>query len=266
MTPTEKLTLKPYELNRSHKDLENLFPIMYAAKYGITTFITNCLSELSPEELIVIINLTNDNKLTALHFACRYGQTATVEALLSFGALSTKTQGLQQLPIHMAFSDKNDLITCQKLFELLFETGHLTEKTALNQTIGHLAAEKNAVSVLMAIHAISPTLLMAKDNLSMPPLLSAVINNQKEATDYLLTISDINATNSIGQNALHIAAKYATLEVFTRLLPHFDIEQRDSENHSVLDLAKASNQVSKLPLIEQALKNQSNQQETLTRI
>lgn len=249
MNPKERLSIRQYDLKVTYSELEDLHPLTYAAKYGVTDYIETILSGLDTVELGVIVNQANSNGLTPLHFACRYGQIGAVNQLLSHGALSKPTMSSGQFPIHMIFNDKNELETCEALFLLLQKDG-IEFKTLLNENVAHLAALKGSVNILKIINDQNPKLLNCKDNLSTTPLLTAVINNKIDAAKYLIQVSDINIRSSNLQNALHIAAKNSSLAMLELLLPHFDIYLRDGAGYSALDIVKFTKQQDKEKLME----------------
>ncbi|MEI7489127.1 MAG: ankyrin repeat domain-containing protein [Chryseobacterium sp.] len=239
MRPEEMLESSIFDLKSTYLDLDHLTPISFAAKYGLPNFIVLNLSKLTLDETTDLLGLTNPSGLTALHFACRYGHVQAAKALIDHGSPILKTTSLRLFPIHMLFSDKNNLKTCEELFNLfLNDKTWITERTSMNETVAHLAASKGATQILMVIKAVAPALLNAKDNHSMPPLLRAVLNNQIEAAEYLLENSDVNQKNSKEQNALHIAVTSSSLEMMMAMLPHFDSSSPDNEGNSALDLAK----------------------------
>lgn len=262
MTPKERLSIKQYDLNATYDELDNLHPLAYAAKYGVIDFIETTFSSLGSEELGLILNQSNSNGLTALHFACRYGQVELVNLLLSYGVLSKPTKSSGQFPIHMIFNDKIDLETCEALFLQLQKQG-VEIKTFLNESVAHLAALKNSVNILKIINDVNPNLLNCKDTLSMTPLLTAVVNNQIDAAKYLIQVSNINIKNSKSQNALHIAAKSSSVEMLELLLPSFDIYLRDGEGHSALDIVKSTKQEDKEKLIDYWAETPANQEISL---
>lgn len=250
MSPRERLMLKKYDLEIVHDELDNLDPLSYAAKHGVIEFIEATLLNLSPEKLKLIINQANVYGLSALHFACRYGQIEIVTLLRAYGALSQPTKSLGLFPVHMIFRDQNDEAKSSALL-LLFPTKDISEKTFLNESVAHMAASKNFVSILQILKGIDPHLLNGKDNFSMTPLLTAVTHNQIEAAKYLLEASDFNQKNSKSQNALHIAAKSSNTKMFELLLPYFDVALLDGEGNTALDLVKATQQKEKENLMNQ---------------
>lgn len=257
MTPFETLATKPYDLNVIFDELDNLHPLAYAAKYGVIDYIKTTLSGLDSGELGLIINQSNSNGLTALHFACRYGQVESVKLLIFYRALSNPTKSSGQFPIHMIFNDKNDLEHCEALFLLLKEQG-VEVKTSSSESIAHFAAAKNSVNILKIINDENPNLINCKDNLSMTPLLTAVVNNQIDAVIYLIKICNINIKNSKQQNALHIAAKSSNVKMLELLLPYFAINLPDGEGNSALDIVRSTKQHDKESLINKWIDSDPN--------
>jgi len=234
-----KLWNKEFDLMQTHSELEDFFPISYAAKYGDVEYIVSKLSKLDDKEKNRLLQLSSSQGLTPLHYACVYGQVETAKALITCGASLYKATSLGLLPIHLIFGDRNDLNKCQVLFDLfLNRKDWIAKRTSSNETIAHFSAVKGAVEILKVIQSIAPELLNAKNNQSVTPLLAAVLNNQIEAAKYLLANSDIHLSNSKGQNALHTAVLASSVETMLAVLPYFDIHTTDNEKNSALDLAR----------------------------
>lgn len=258
MRPNEKLASQPFDLKQTYRELDDLPPILYAAKHGIVGFIDSQLSQCTEEEKVSLLGTSNAAGLTALHYACLYGHVETTKALIGHGAPILKASSLQLLPIHLIFNDRNDINSCVALFNLFINPQDwITKTTNANENLAHLAAAKGAIEILKAIKAIAPGLLNAKDNQSLTPLLRAVLNNQLEVTDYLLHHSDAQQKNSKGQNALHIAVLSSSNEMMNMLLPYFDCHATDNENHSALELAKKYGKTNKQEIIEKYIDHNS---------
>lgn len=247
MTPKDRLLNKEIDLNKNYQELDNLSPLLFAAKHGVAEFIESTLSGLPQDKIKGLISATNAEGFSALHFACRYGQVKAVKCLLNFGAQASVVSSLGYLPIHMIFSDKNDRETTEQLFELFMnDPVGLQARTSSNESIAHLAASKGYTNILKYLQSHAPKLLNSKDNQSMTPLLTAVLNNQIETVKYLLDNSDASLTNSKGQNALQIAAQFSTTEMFVSLLPYFDKNLIDNEKNTALDFAKQNEDEEKI--------------------
>ena len=250
MQPEEKLANKELDLGQVYPDLDNLTPILYAAKHGAHDFIEFCLSRASAIQRSMLLDFSNPAGLTALHYACLYGHVQTAKRLIEYGAPMFKTTSLQMLPIHMIFGDQNSVTSCEMLFHLFLKHPELmSKKTSSNETVAHQAASKGAVDILKVVKSIEPGLLRAKDNYSLTPLLRGVLGNQVEVVKYLLNHSDLNQKNSKGQNALHVAVLSSSVEMVTLLLPYFDSHTPDNDNHSSLHLAEIYGHKDKLDVM-----------------
>ena len=226
-------------LDKSYNELGNLTPIMFAAKHGEVEYIESKIKLLSIEQVQEFLEKTTRPGLTALHFAALYGQVNSAKLLLSLGASQVAQSSLGHLPIHMSFNDKHSEDTINKLFDIFKDCDDaLIRKTNSKETVAHFAASKGLISILEYLHSKKPDLLNVKDNQSMTPLLSAVLSNQIETVKYLHSNSDNQIATSSGQNALHIAAKFSTVEMLEFLLPLYDVDMIDNEKHTALDLAK----------------------------
>lgn len=250
----QKLRQQAFKLSETYPELDFLHPIAYAAKIGDEGYIVSALSPLSDEEKVSVLGLTNHQGLTPLHFACLYGKVEAAEALISLGASEDKTTLLGFLPAHLIFSDNHDLPTCQALFYLFRNSiDWLSMRNNAGETIAHLAAIKGAVDILRTIKGIKPELLNRKDNFAQTPLMKAVLNNQLKTAQFLLENSDIQQVNSKGRSALHLAVLSSSIEMMTLVLPYFDVNTPDYENHSPLELSVAYGFVEKEKVLQHAL-------------
>ena len=75
-----------FSLESPYKALDNLYPLMYAAKYNDVLFIKTAIETLTLEEKAKLINLTNKSGLTALHFAALYHSKDSIALLLAHNA------------------------------------------------------------------------------------------------------------------------------------------------------------------------------------
>lgn len=254
MTPAQKLASQQYKLDKAYKELDDMYPLSYAAKYGVNDYLEGVLLGDSNDGFSEKVNLTNENELTALHFACRYGHILATKMLLDKGARHTPTKMTGLYPIHMIFSDRVEPQISAELFQLLVgHRGDVKARTLQNESVAHFAAEKGIVAVLEFVKGQAPKLLESTDNHSIAPLLSAVMKNQIEAATYLLNNSNSSVMNSKSQNALHIAVLNANEQMVEALLPHFDITEHDGEGHTALELAEKTHQQEKVAIIKNAL-------------
>lgn len=250
MTPLKTLNEENYQLDKNYKELEGLTPIMFAAKYGLGTYIDEKLSGLSNSLKSQILAKTNDGGLTALHFAARYGNLEETQLLLELGASPCISSKLGQLPIHSAFSQNKDLRSLRDVFDCLSvykQTLSVSNKNG--DTVAHYAAQRGLVDVLTTLHSIDNTLLNNKNDLGRTPLFIAILSNQAEATRYLLNVCEKTITDNRARNALHYATLYGSKEVFSIVLPCLPVDLSDNEKFTALQYAIESKQLDKVSLL-----------------
>ena len=237
MKPADFLK-KSFNLTKTYAELGNLTPVTFAARHGMVDYIQSKLALLSEKQVQTILAQTNSAGLTALHFSALYGQIESIQTLLNLGASPTAKSSLGHMPIHLIFNDKNDTDKMTQLFEI-FKTNNeaLVAKTNSKDNVAHLAAIKGQIGILKSIQIEAPNMFDSKNNQGMTPLHTAILNNQFTSLQYLYEHCDNQLTNSIGQNALHLAAKFSIPEVLEFLLPLYDVNQIDNEKHTALDLA-----------------------------
>lgn len=254
MNPLEIINGQNYPLHRASKDLDNLTPLMFAAKYGLSDYIDNKLSSIQDNEIKSdLLAITNEGGLTSLHFACLYGHVEAIKVLLKHGASISTPSKLGQLPIHSLFSQHNDIQNIKDIFTLLCkDNSQLLAANYNGDIVAHLAAQRGIVDILNYIYSIEPNCLNKKNNQSMTPLLLAVLNNQLDATNYLLNKSDITIRDNNRRNALHYAALYSTSEVLKTTLVHFPINSVDANQKKPLDYARANRNLEKITLLQEA--------------
>lgn len=250
MNPLEILNTEKHRLDTNYEKLEGLTPIMYAAKYGLGTYIDKNLSGLDDVLKSQILAKTNVGGLTALHFAARYGQLKETELLLKHGASPFIHSKLGQLPIHSAFTQNKDLQSMKEIFNRLSVYKQtLSLANNYGDTVAHFAAERGLVDVLTTLHSIDADLLNKKNGHGRTPLLTAISSNQAEATRYLLGIGDKTITDNRGRNALHYATLYGSTEVFSMVLPCIPVNHCDNEKYTALQYATDNKQQDKISLL-----------------
>lgn len=255
MKQEASINSEDFSLQKPAPNLEGLYPLCFAAKYGLSDYIKNKTKTMSKEDRLDALSLSNENHFTALHYACRYGHTDTVALLLSLGAKNEPTLTQRNYPIHLIFSYVNQLETCDALFEKLVaaQPSNLQLRDVTDTTVAHLAAQKGAVNILEKIAKQDPGQLNFKNNQSITPLMAALLANQKGSVQYLLDNSDIQLRNSRGLNAFHIAAQHATPEIISLMLPYFASTMTQYDKDLVCDALNHRDEKGVSELVAQAL-------------
>lgn len=204
MNAAETLNSSTWNLSETHSELENLHPITFAAKYGLAGYIKATLPTDANERLEVL-KQSNRSEMCALHFACLNGHLETIEALLELGTPSDHPSKLGYYPIHLIFDNRvpTDIEAAFALF--IKHQATLYKPTRAKENLAHFAARFGIVSILKLIENQQPHLFDQKSRASLTPLMEAILNNQEVAVSYLVTVSNLESTNSDGQTALDYA-------------------------------------------------------------
>ncbi len=245
--PLERFSKQEFDLKQSYKDLDNLTPVMFAARYGLNNKLCELLKPLDDSERDQILSAKNQGGLTPLHFAARYGQIETTRLLLKYGASPLIASNLAQLPIHSAFNENNSIDTIRTIVQCLM--GDKDSISICNQegdTVAHFAAAFDLTDILKQLHEMDVNLLNKTNNRQSPPLFIAILSNKLDAIEYLLTVTDLTLTDSRGRNALHYAAIYGTDEVLQKIIPYFSVNSIDGEHCTALYFIIKDQQISKM--------------------
>lgn len=233
----------------------NLSAIHYAAQQGYNRFIEN--QSIISED---VINEWDNYGMTPLHKAAIQGYLFTVQALLTKGANAHKTNAQKQLPIHSAlfvpiFCEEEILQNKEKIVrELLpFTPEVLTMQDTDGNTIVHLLATNRFDSIITQLIDMNPQLAFIKNNASLYPIHTAILNQQFNAIDFLLSIKNVaTLTDSQQCLPLHYAARYGTAEmVRSCCLATENIDSRDGQGRTpLLCAAYAGNEETLAALIK----------------
>ena len=263
MNPVEMINAQNYPLHQTSRALENLTPLMFAAKYGLSDYIADQLNSIEDGKAELLAK-TNVGGLTPLHYACLYGHVETVKVLLQHRASNSIASKLGQLPIHSLFSQHNNSEKIIEIFTLLCkDKPSLSAVNHNGDNVAHLAAQKGIVDILKYIYMIEPGFLNKKNSQAMTPLLLSVLNNQSDATDYLLSVSEKTITDNQRRNALHYAALYSTPDILKITLPHFSVSAVDANQKKPIDYAIAKKNSDKIHILEEAEVQESQKVHTL---
>lgn len=219
MTPEEQLRSKEFSLNERHRELGGLTPVMYAAKHNLVDFISQQLEPLDEKQRQEVLSATTATGLTPLHLAALSGQTSAVLILLNLKAPTDCPSSLGFHPIHLMVKRAPSKEDLDLMFDEYVAKGHSSDfRTSENESIAHLAAEKNFVDLLKKI---DPVLFDKKNNRSLTPLMVAVLQQNKGAISFLLQHSDLSIKNTDYLTAYDIAKQQCKDEVVILMEPFF---------------------------------------------
>lgn len=230
----------PANIHESVAMFHHLTALQYAALKGYDHYILSCsTASIGP------FNQETSAGMTPLHLAAAVGNLHAVYALLNRGADPVKTNKNGQMPLFSAL-----------FVPMLFDESILHQKklifralnTAAPETLAHPDSSGDTVFHLMATHGFEslmrdglkqePRGPFLMNNLSRYPIHMAILNQQPVIANLLLDIPMVaTLTDAYGQNALHYAVRFSTLEMVQRCCnAPIDIHQQDNEGHTALAL------------------------------
>lgn len=196
----------------------------------------------NPEQL----NRQNAAGMSPLHLAAIKGHVHTTKALLTLGANAAVLNHSSQYPLFSALTlpiAHNEQLKTNKIaiFKLL-QTHNATtiqHQDDNGDTILQQLALHHFSSLLNEVLAQHEELAYLKNNHTHYPIHTAVLNNQADNVNVLLTLNDVaSLVDSHGWVALHYAARAGTPEILTyccQATPSIDIA--DAEGRTPLMLA-----------------------------
>lgn len=228
------------KLPRVKQDDENMEKLHCAARRGQTDLVRRLVTSG------VDANIPNKFGCTALHLACKYGQTGAARELIGVADLNGLWHG--QRPLHLAVQSGNlEVVTAiietlrdqgreigpvinecdeYELTEAFGQPKHITGQTALHWAVGlrsHVMIRK-----LLSLGA-SP---VAKDKAGETPLMRCIEFNLPEEFEMLLQVSNLRLETGdrAGRTHLHWAILKNRPEMAQRLfaLGH-DVSLEDAE-------------------------------------
>jgi len=200
----------------------------------------------------VKVNKSNRAGITALHAACRRGNTAMVETLLKVDGIKIDKQDKHgNTPLHSACASGN-LTTVATLIKY-GANYQLTNRLEMHPY--HVAVTVGKLDVVMMIRNDSRVskskedLLLAREEDGNTMFLLAVRGGHDKVVEFLLDNgARINDVNKNGSNAFHLAAAVNSCSIMEKLHTHDPgmslslIEDKDSLSLTPLHYAAKRNQ------------------------
>lgn len=237
----------------------DLTALQYAAENGYEYFISK--QTLLPQS---VLDEGDIYGMTPLHKSAVEGYVYTVQALLEKGASVKKVNAQKKYPLHSALFvpmlHEDGLIERkeQVFNDLLAKAPEiLGEHDKDGNTALHLMVTHNFDTLVAQVLDRNPTLALLKNNASIYPVHTAILNHQLGALNLLLDIKGVSDLGDARKRvALHFAARYGSAEMVERCcLASSDVDIRDSENKTpLLWAAEDGNQAA----LEVLLKNGAN--------
>lgn len=229
------------DIERSNPDLEGESLIAAVVIMGFD----QVLRSLNPTK--TLLNTPNKNGLTLLHSAASNGYLNTTQALLSLGADTCALNNQQQYPIFSAlfmpiFDNDLEKLKMNKIaiFKLLNDKG--------NQVLEHQDSNGETVMHRMALHGFSdlidetlirnPRLAFMKNNNTLYPIHTAILNNQEASVSSLLNENSADLADSNGWKPLHFAARQTNSMILEQCLRYpSHLNEPDIQGRTPLMLA-----------------------------
>ena len=229
--------------------------IQYAALNGYDHYISS-LTGVATDAL----NQAAAGGMTPLHLAAAGGFPHVINALLNFDADATKTNQRNQPPIFSAlivpmFHDEALIGKKAWIFRKLntAEPSLLEHQDDSGDTVFHLMAVSGFKRVLIECLKTAPQAVFISNNRMRYPIHAAILNNQADIVDVLLSIPDIALlTDASGQCALHYAARYGSPTIVKQCCEATpNINCLDNENRTPLMLAISSQHIDAAKILVQ---------------
>ena len=213
------LTSLPQNVAQKIPEIGGVTAIQFAAENGYDQFIANHSS--IPED---VLDEGDRYGMTPLHKSAIEGYTYTVKALLDKGANPKKTNAQKQYPI-------NSVLFVPMLYEdglierkeMIFKDLFASAPDIVNQhdkdgnTVMHQMAAHEFDAVMSWLLSSNPELAFLKNNASLYPVHTAILNQQIAALNLLLDIDGVAALGDAEKRVpLHYAARYGTAEMVER--------------------------------------------------
>ncbi|KTD54674.1 Ankyrin repeat protein [Legionella santicrucis] len=214
--------------------------IQEAAFQGLDKFLTLQKPEIG------LLNQSNNQLQTPLHYAVINGYYHTVETLLLQGASPEIPNNQNQLPIFsvlllpVIYND-NKKENKEKIFRLLRDKAPktLNHQNASGDTVLHMMAVYNFPSLMQEVLKTNNELTYIKNNRSRYPIHTAILHKRMECLDILLKQKGASLLqDSQNRVALHYAVLYASRGILALCIESAkNLDPRDAFGKTPLILA-----------------------------
>ncbi|KAE8631860.1 hypothetical protein XENTR_v10001334 [Xenopus tropicalis] len=199
--------------------------------------------DISPEMLSHVVNLTDGNGNTALHYSVSHSNFFIVQLLLDTGVCNVDRQNKAgytaiMLAALAAVEKEDDMNVVSRLFSL----GNVNAKASqAGQTALMLAVSHGRQEMVQALLACGANVNLQDDEGSTA-LMCASEHGRAEIVKLLLaqTDCDVSITDNDGSNALSIALEAGQNDIAMLLYAHVNFSKVQSPSSDVLAMGKAS--------------------------
>ena len=182
------------------------------------------------------VDIKDENGKTLLFFAAEKNKHQVLDELLSMGANPDIPDGRGRFPLFHAINEKN-MDTAKKLIP------HASPDTidSDGRNALHLAAHKNDLEIVTALHE-QGTSLDTKDKDGKTPLFVAAEKNKHQSLEALLSAgANPDIPDERGRLPLFHAINEKNMGTAKKLIPHANLQATDSDGRNALHLAAHKN-------------------------
>ncbi|PNP50515.1 hypothetical protein THARTR1_08731 [Trichoderma harzianum] len=216
-------------------DREGQTALNLACRLGYVEVVEAMVNSLDNASLLNLVHEDQVEKNTPLHIAAKFGYTAIVRLLLGKGVDVRLEDSSGNTAIQLSAS-AGHLDVLRVLLE-----HHLSRRGDFAPEDLELVGEDTKSQFAEELDKVLDKMTAAKECNEL--LCRAVTSGQLIVVRYLLNYMDSShpsipiQTSTIGENLLNIAASKGYTEIVRALLPRFNPNVKNAENHTPLDLA-----------------------------